>query len=190
MELCHSVTEFFHDEVKDALKVKHVEAAESTEFYLVNLLVEFASAPIDEEPLALKMAAAAHAAPDERLRTLKEVGDTSLYMSGFFADALARKLVDVDYYISVGGSAYGQLARMLDAGRKTGHVFRDVYGELAGKFPRFVDVLGEIRSRATFAPTGNLIRLYEEWLRTGNDALEKRLRAAGVLVDAGGGEVH
>ena len=190
MELCHSVTEFFHDEVKDALKAQHVQAAEPTEFYLVNLLVEFASAPIDEEPLALKLASAASAPPDERLRTLKEVGDTSLYMSGFFAEALSRKLVDVDYYISVGGSAYGQLARMLGAGRRESHVFRDVYDELAGKFPRFVDVLGEIRSRSTFAPTGNLIQLYEEWVRTGNDLLEKRLRAAGVLLDAGGGEVH
>ena len=35
MELLHSVSEFFHDEVKDALRAKHVDAAAPTEFYLV-----------------------------------------------------------------------------------------------------------------------------------------------------------
>src|SRR4029453_11179807 len=110
MELLHSVTEFFHDEVKDALRAKHVEAAASTEFYLVNLLVEFTSTAVDESPLALKMAEAANAPPDVRVRALKEVGDTSLYMSGFFAEALERKLGDLDYYISMGGAAYRQLA--------------------------------------------------------------------------------
>jgi hypothetical protein len=178
MELLQSVTEFFHDEVKDALRAKHVEAAESTEFYLVNLLVEFTNSALDESPLALKMAEAANGSPEVRVRTLKEVGDTSLYMSGFFAEALERKLGDIDYYISMGGAAYRQLAAMM-----SGSVFRDVYGELSGKFPAFVDVFGEIRSHSNFtgASGADLIKMYEEWRRTGSEWLEKRLRASGLL---------
>jgi hypothetical protein len=178
MELLHSVTEFFHDEVKDALRAKHVEAAEPTEFYLVNLLVEYTNNAPDESPLALKMAEAVGAPREIRARTLKEVGDTSLYMSGFFAEALARKLGDVDYYISMGGSAYRQLAAMM-----SGSVFRDVYKELSGNFRDFVDVFGEIRSHSNFTAAGgaDLIKMYEEWRRTGSEWLEKRLRAAGML---------
>ncbi len=178
MELLHSVTEFFHDEVKDALRAKKVEAAESTEFYLVNLLCEFTSTAPDESPLVLKMAEAANASPGDRVRALREVGDTSLYMSGFFAEALERRLGDIDYYMTMGGSAYSQLATMM-----SGSVFRDVYIELARKFPEFVDVFGEIRAHSNFTGSGgtDLIKMYEEWRRTGNEWLEKRLRASGLL---------
>jgi hypothetical protein len=189
MEILASCAEFFHDEVKTALEAQGVAASESTEFYLVNLLCAFTTSPVDDEPLAIKLAAARAQAPDARLRTLKEIGDTSLYMSGFFADALSRRLVDVDYYMAMGGSAYGQLAGLVASLRGQSSSFRDVYEELAAKFERLVDVLAEIRGRTNFAPTGNLIRLYEEWVRTKSDALEKRLRAAG-LVPTRDGRVH
>ena len=178
MELLHSVTEFFHDEVKDALRAKRVEAAEPTEFYLVNLLVEYTTSAPDESPLALKMAEAVNAPREARARTLKEVGDTSLYMSGFFSEALARKLGDSDYYIMMGGAAYRQLAAMMSR-----TIFREVYQELSGNFREFVDVFGEIRSHSNFTGANghDLIKMYEEWRRTGSEWLERRLRAAGML---------
>src|SRR6516225_2434594 len=103
-----SIAEFFQDVVSSAIKNQGVATTEPTECYLVNLLAEFTKAQLDDEPLALKLAHAVHS-PDERIRQLKDVGDKSLYVSGFFADSLQRKLVDVDYYIQMGGSAYGQL---------------------------------------------------------------------------------
>ena len=53
--------------------------------------------------------------PGERVKTLKEVGDISLYVTGFFAESLSRKLVDADYYIGLGRGAYAELAGRLDA---------------------------------------------------------------------------
>src|SRR5688500_1024098 len=126
MELLHSVAEFFHDEVKDALRAKHVEAAEPTEFYLVNLLVEFTNQAPDGEPLSLKLAEAQAATPGCRVRVLREVGDISHYMSGFFAESLSRKLVDVDSYTALGGNANRQLA-----GMSAGSTFEDIYIELS-----------------------------------------------------------
>lgn len=185
MELLHSVSEFFHTALTTAMKSQQVATTESTEFYLVNLLTEYATTTVDEEPLALKLAQANEAGPGERARTLKEVGDTSLYVSGFFADSLARRLVDVDYYISMGGSAYGQLARMNSRGAPAG-LFREVYDELADKFPRFVEVLSEIRAHTNFTSSSNVIRLYEQWRATGSEWLEKRLRASGVMLPTSG----
>jgi hypothetical protein len=177
MELLHSVAEFFHDEVKDALRAKHVEAAESTEFYLVNLLVEFTNQAPDGEPLSIKLAEAQGATPEGRVRALREVGDTSLYISGFFAESLSRKLVDVDYYMALGGTAYGQLA-----GLTGGSTFHDIYGELSAKFAAYVDVFGAIRDKTGMSAGGNLIRMYEEWRRTGSEWLARRLRESGVLL--------
>jgi hypothetical protein len=183
MELHRSVSEYFHGAVTDALKSQHVEVAETTEFYLVNLLVEFTKTTGSlDEPLALKLVHAQEGSLDERVRALKDVGDTSLYMSGFFADSLARKLVDVDYYIAMGGSAYRQLSGLVTATRGSAtDFFREVYDELAQKFPRFVDVLTEIRTKSNFASGGNLLRLYEEYVRTGSEWIEKRLKASGLI---------
>ena len=185
MDLHATVTEFFHDAVLCALRSKHVTAGEPTEFYLVNLLAEFTKAShVDEEPLAFKMAQLASATPDVRARGLKEIGDTSLYVSGFFGDSLTRRLVDVDYYIAMGGSAYSQLAALMDVTRGSASgFFRTAYGELAAKFGAFVAVLAEVRRNTNMTGGGgNLLKLYEEWVKTGSDWLEQRLRAAGVIV--------
>jgi len=100
-----------------------------------------------------------------------------LYVAGFFAESLNRSLVDVDYYVGIGQTAYGQLARSFGASALT-----EVYAELADKFPHFVDVIAEVRKRTDFA-TSDVSRLYEIWLRTRDAWIEKKLRAAGVLVD-------
>ena len=95
---------------------------------------------------------------------------------GFFGDSLQRRLVDLDYYISLGGYAYSRLASHDDA-------FADVFGELAEKFVPVVDVLSDIsdRSRST---NRDVLRLYERWVRTGSARdrallVEKGLTAPG-----------
>ena len=175
-----SVAEFFREVLTDAFKNQGVDTSQPTEFYLVNLLADFAKTPMDDEPLALKLANAANAPPDTRVRHLKDVGDTSLYISGFFADSLQRKLVDVDYYIQLGGAAYSELARYF-RGYRQSDVFGDVYDELYAKFPRFVDVLAEISERSSMTSNTGVVQLYERWLRTGSERVAQRLREQGVL---------
>jgi hypothetical protein len=184
MDLHPTVTEFFRDAVVDALRSKQVTAGGPTEFYLVNLLAEFTKVShVDEEPLALKMAQIAAATPDVKARGLKEIGDTSLYVSGFFADSLTRRLVDVDYYMAMGGSAYGQLAGLVGMTKgSASDFFREAYQELAAKFAAFVTVLAEVRRNTHFAGGGgNLLRVYEQWLKNGGEWLERRLRDAGLF---------
>jgi len=177
--LAASVDEFFHEVVFDALEAVEVEVSESATWYLVGLLGDFTKARLTDEPLGLKLATAG-ADPGERVRTLKQVGDTSLYVAGFFAESLTRSLVDVDYYVGLGTNAYAQLARQL-GGNKS---ITEVYAELAQNFPRFVDVLAEVRKRVDFA-SADIGRLYEIWLRTRDEWVEKKLKAAGLLVDPG-----
>lgn len=175
--LAASVDEFFHQVVTDALSAVDLEASEPAGWYLVGLLGDMTRVRITDEPLGPKLAAP-DIEPAERVRTLKQVGDTSLYVAGFFAESLTRSLVGVDYYVGLGQSAYAQLARSL-GGQRT---LTEVYEELADNFPRFVDVLAEVRKRTDFA-TPDVGRLYEMWLRTRDEWIEQKLRAAGVLVD-------
>ena len=181
--LATSVDEFFHEVVTDALSAVDLEASEPAGWYLVGLLGDFTTARLSDEPLGIKLAAAGES-PGDRVRTLKEVGDTSLYIAGFFAESLTRSLVDVDYYVGLGQTAYTQLARSLGHKRSIG----EVYQELAANFPQFVDVLAEVRKRVTIAElnaTSDIGRLYDMWLRTRDEWVEKKLKQAGLLVDPG-----
>lgn len=178
--LATSVDEFFHQAVTTALSAVDLAASEPASWYLVGLLGEMTRTRIPDEPLGLKLVATGQE-PAERVRTLKQVGDTSLYVAGFFAESLNRSLVDADYYVGIGQSAYAQLARSLGAQRS----LSDVYGELAEKFPQFVDVISEVRKRAEFA-TSDIGKLYELWLRTRDEWIENKLRSVGVLLGPDG----
>ncbi len=178
-----SVTEFFHQVLTDALENQHLSASEETEFYLVELLGEFTKARITDEPLSLLLVGSADSEPGARVKALKEVGDTTLYVSGFFADSLHRKLVDANYYIGLGETAYRELSHRLGTATNVS----SVYEELAEKFPRFVDVLSEVRSQVSFVGS-DVVQLYEEWLRTRSEWIERRLRKMGMVVSSGDGE--
>jgi hypothetical protein len=174
-----TVAEYFYEVVTEAIRNQGVDTSQTAEYYLVNLLAAFTKAPVDDEPLALKVAAAVGASPDERVRQLKDVGDTSLYISGFFSDSLQRRLVDVDYYIQIGGHAYAELARHFKVFRHS--EVGEVYVELHEKFPRFVDVLAEISEKSAMTSNQGVVQLYERWLRTGSERVAQRLRAQGVI---------
>ena len=68
--------------------------------------------------------------------SLRRVGDASLFVAGFFSDSLKRRLVDVDYYATLGAHAYSTLGR-------GGDYLAPTFAELAEKFLRFIDVLSE-----------------------------------------------
>lgn len=161
-----SPVEFFKNEVEAAMQRQRVHASEWTVYYVVNLLASFIAQPQVQGPepdaaLGVQLARALTTDGGRRREDLRRVGDASLFVAGFFGDSFQRRLVDVDYYISLGGFAYGRLAA------EDADAFSDVFGELAEKFVPVVDVLSDIsdRSRAT---NRDVLRLYERWLRTGS----------------------
>ena len=191
-----NLREFFHDSVQTALRKQHVAVDDHTEHYVVNVLTMFArseelyeSTPegIRLKPLA-RMLADACAAPSSQQRdeTLRRLGDVSLFVAGFFAQSFARKLVDIDYHIAMGGRAYGTLADNM-RGSIRGQAFAAVFLELAQKFQRLVDVLNEVAEMAHTHTDKDILRLYEIWMKTGSPrafAILQRLGVAPVLQSA------
>jgi hypothetical protein len=173
---------YFKELVDAALQRQRLHASELTSFYVVNLLTTFVHSDnglsVDGEPLALQLARAMETGGAVQREALRSVGDVSLFVAGFFSDSLNRKLVDVDYYVKLGGRAYESLSRFE---RET---FAPAFAELAGSFVGFVDVLNDVSERCTVTTNANVLRLYEKWLRTGSRRDGQRLVERGIVPNA------
>lgn len=184
--LSGDLTEFFRDEVKEARSDLGIDLKDSTEYYLVNLLCDFShrkTAPTPgEEPLAFIYKRSLEASPLERLQILKDLGDLALYVAGFFAEFVEKSLVDVSYYISMGGSAYHSLSD-LHGQKPKGDTFAELYAQLGHQFTELVDLLNEIAERTRGANNShqNLMRLYDRWARTKSERMQRRLVENGLL---------
>jgi hypothetical protein len=174
-----SPLEYFKAQVEGAMERQHLKTSEWTAYYVVNLLAGFVTTesglPFDEEPLGLRLVRAIGADGPVRRVGLKSVGDTSLFLVGFFSDSLQRRLVDVDYYAALGGTAYSRLASTDD------DAFADVFGEMAEKFGPISDVLADISDRASLASNRDVLRLYERWVRTGSQRDGSLLAERGIV---------
>jgi len=177
-----SAVEFFRELVDGALAHQRIAATELTAFYIVQLLAGFLERrpddPDDEEPLALRLAQVMDRGGLQQRAGLRQIGDESLFLSGFFSESLRRKLVDVDYYAAIGGFAYNALSRYET------DTFSPVFAELGEKFVGFVDVLNEVSERTSCSSNADLLRLYEKWLKTGSPRSGQLLIERGVVPNA------
>jgi hypothetical protein len=186
-----NLKEYFKDALHEALSHQHVAVEGETEHYVVNLLTMFADADALYErdsradtrarlkPLVVMLGDALEApTPEARCRGLQRLGDVSLFVAGFFSAGFARKLVDVDYHVAMGGRAYGTLAESVSAGR--GRTLRQVFAELASKFQPMVDALNEISESAYQHSAQDRLRLYELWVKTGSERSRRILRKLGI----------
>jgi hypothetical protein len=183
-----SLREFFRDAFHAASEHQHLDIDEQAEQYVVNLLTMFSRADALYEqtadglrikPLAHMLADALEApSASARHRGLQRLGDVSLFIAGFFARSFARKLIDIDYHIAMGGNAYSSLADTLQR-TLSGRCVASVYAQLAQKFQGLVDALNEVSDMSHRYTDADILRLYEIWMKTGSP------RARGLLQELG-----
>ena len=138
------------------------------------------------KPLVVMLSEALEApSSEDRNRCLQRLGDVSLFIAGFFAQSFARKLIDIDYHIAMGGRAYATLAETMARGR--GRVLGKVFNELAEKFQPMVDALNEVSETSYQHTDKDVLRLYEIWLKTGSRRCFELLKRLGVNPTAAGG---
>ena len=181
--------EFFREQIQAALMGQSYTPSAETTLYLGNLLTLFVQADrlfqqthdgIVIQPLAGMYADAAEASSViERDAALKRLGDVALFIAGLFPGSLQRSLVDVDYYINMGGSAYAFLAESSRVSRRT-RTFKQVFQELSSYFQFFVDVLARAVQDTSLAANQDILRLYEMWLCSGSSYAQSRLQSLGV----------
>jgi hypothetical protein len=189
-----SLREFFRDAFHAASERQHVDIDEQAEQYVVNLLTMFSRADALYErtadglrirPLAHMLADALEApSAGARQRGLQRLGDVSLFVAGFFARSFARKLIDIDYHIAMGGNAYSSLADSLQRSM-SGRSIGAIYAQLAKQFQRLVDALNEVSEMSYRHTDADILRLYEIWMKTGSPRAHGLLKQLGVAPVAG-----
>lgn len=179
--------DFFREVVTHSLSKLKVRVPPEIEFYLVNLLSRFVNTEnlftrekdgqFNLRPLALQIKdAMEESEAHHRMLLFRQVGDVSLYTAGYFCESLDRRAVDVDYYIDLGGVAYGQVASVSQEAP-----LRKMYTELADRFKTCVQVLQEVSEITLPKTEKDLLRLYERWQRTGSERAARSLQEAGIL---------
>ena len=191
-----SLREFFRDAFHAASERQRLDIDEQAEQYVVNLLTMFSRADALYEqttdglrirPLA-QMLADAWEAPTiaARQRALQRLGDVSLFVAGFFARSFARKLIDIDYHIAMGGNAYSSLADTMQRS-PPGRCVAGIYSQLSQKFQGLVDALNDVSDMSYKHTDADILRLYEIWMKTGSPRAHGLLRQLGVQPIAAGG---
>ncbi|MSP55879.1 MAG: hypothetical protein EXR69_09795 [Myxococcales bacterium] len=183
--------QFFRSRVQEATTHQRACVSEGAQVYLAQLLTEVghggegddSPGPCrSEETFAELHVKAALAHPGEAVTLLKRLGDWSLLLTGFFREHLARRRLSREYCARMGGGAYHRLERMFPGD----DTLAPVFGELAERYDACSEVIAEVRDEAAGRSDADVLRLYEEWLRTGSPRVAERLKELGVVPGRGG----
>lgn len=184
-----TLQDHFHHLVIDAIDNQHVDVAHDTTHYLSSLLVAYSSVDAlfekSEDGLYLKPLAVMYGEAYQQnnaslhYQSLRQLGDTALFIAGMFPGVLHRKPVGLDYYIAMGGNAYDQVSGLV-ARLKYSDAFKTIFTELGQSFALMVDVLSEVSEQCHLNNHSDLLQLYEQWMQTGSKHLENKLRNAGI----------
>lgn len=180
---------YFRDGLNEAAKNQKVELDDPTREYLVQLLTSFSGRDalvtddledLMSEPIGIQVLKAMQGPATKRFQTLKQIGDYSLYVTGFFSDSITRSLNDEKYFIDLGVGAYRGAASALTKGGEE-NPFRRLLNDLGARFVNFVDLLNDVSERC-FNREQDVLRLYDRFTATGSPRVAARLAQMGVAV--------
>jgi hypothetical protein len=186
---------FFYQSLSGICQRRSVDSSDSSIAYIVNLLCHYARSDqlfdwdqergYDIQPLALLYGEAIQATNQKhRVSALRRLGDVALFISGMFSASLRRKPIGVDYYINIGGGAYGWLSDNLES-RKSVPLNHEVFRELSERFSVFVSILDEFADDSGLRGNKDPISLYKLWSKNSDSQIagnikHKRLPINGI----------
>lgn len=182
-----SPNEYFHTKLAAASHTLRVYLGDEMEVYLVNLLCDFiaptkinaeAGNDVLETPLVFLMQKAHESEnADDKIRIFRRLGDTTLYIAGYFQDYFNRKTFDISYYMDMGSMAYRFVSQLMH-GRKDAS---SVYNDLAENFQQIVDLVAEISDEPGVRQDNrNLLAIYDRWTKSHSGRLRRILEEEGI----------
>ncbi len=172
--------EYFKALVEEAMKNQRIETPEEVGFYLSSLLECFMEAGrLYSGALALQYMKAMEGDDMASQRLLRELGDVSLFVSGFFPESLKRRIAGLRYYMAMGALSYGRLA-VIYGSKKTTSGAGLIFNELSVRFTSFVNVLSEVSESTSLGRSSDILALYERWLATKSESALALLRDLGI----------
>lgn len=178
----------FSELLKEACAYRQVEILPSNEIYILKLLnhyvdsrnlhFPFVSESVEKIPdtfAELYLTALSCNEPIKQ-KYMKILADKSLYLSGFFADSLQKKSVDINYYMGIGSAAYQNLAAWTKEESTAA-----VYSQFSKRFADYADLLNYISTKSTLQSEQNILKLYERYIKTGSESIREKLTELGVV---------
>ncbi len=188
---------FFADLVADAERSVGAQLPAGASTYLAGLLADFATRnDARDAMMAGSLTLQLHASMSmqsahDRFVQLRALGDSALYMGGFFSEHFRARGVNDTYVRAIGRSAYTHAGHILRAGGgpagSDGAPRFDLFETLASAFDGLARVLERVACTllgAGLATASNALRAYEYWLRTDDAELAKMLAAMGMTPPA------
>lgn len=188
VDLSLSPRAFFHERIATASHQLNIKLGDEVEYYLVNLLIEFIEpSKLSQEfksdvlttPLVFLLKQTVEAPEAKRPDMYRRLGDTSLYISGFFQDYFNDKAFDINYFIMMGASAYNQAAVLAKPRSYTANT-TNTLSQMSENFLQMVDVVAQAADHPERAQATDILSLYDRWNRTGSDRLRNLLLEHGI----------
>lgn len=112
--LTNSMQAYFREALDAAMRKANIRVTETAQVYVVHLLNEFSRSEVvfagldygEKISMAHMLERAMSADQQESLQIYRHLGDTSLYMLGFFKESAVKRIVSQSYYKEMGAQAY------------------------------------------------------------------------------------
>ena len=179
--LLECTPDFFHSLLTESFRKTGIRVSLSVQNYLSELLQfyifsdhlfsELDSSGKKQVNTLAELYLNSYKSPASLKRNLKKMGDTSLYISGFFRESLKKKRVSVDYYVNMGRQAYQSLSDLQN---------EELFEELSRRFSDLVFVLFQIRKKNSTNKYKDLLSTLDQYMKTGSDQIARDLINQGV----------
>ncbi|MFY7992795.1 MAG: hypothetical protein ACOVP4_05855 [Bacteriovoracaceae bacterium] len=179
-----SLQTYFFDVLSDLNKKATCPIPQEIIYYSSDVLNKFAlsheyydsrEGKVREKILGTKLLEATQVSREEQKRIYKDVGDTALFLCGYFAESTQKKLVDANYYSQLGRSAYQNLNGVVPK-------FFDIpffYSMLSTSFGPLVSLISKVASLDRFGEERYLG--FRKILLTGEEMTPEEHISSGVI---------
>lgn len=178
---------FFHNLVNEAVEERKIKTYPQIKSYLAEVMQHYlhtenlydqqdSSGKRTRKTMTELYLTATQLGAKERVEKLKQLGDSSLYISGFFSDSFQRKIIDIDFYIDMGKMAFQSLAQDVDE-----DTFSKLFNDISEQFLGLVDVLSLISQKAKMTDEDNILRMMDVYAKTGSSLRGETLAEKGVF---------
>ncbi len=189
INICTSPADFFREKISSAKVYIDQDIHSNIENYLVKLLVDFISLrkitgtssendqDLSQHALGVYLVESMQLPEKKMYANLKRLADVSLYISGFFQEYFNRKAFDVDYYMTLGASAYGHIAQLSNSIDEDSS---QIYEQMAQQFRTCVDLVACVSDIPGKNQNSDIVSVYHRWTRTNSRRLHKILLESGI----------
>lgn len=174
-----NLRDFFYGLIRSAVDNQKAQVSPTAIQYVTDVLVQFsetarlfAQQGVRVPVMADMLSDALEADFYRRIAILRQMGDTSLMVTGYFPEVLSRRSVDLSYYRQMGEIAYYHLGSMTEE--------ESIFEELSHQFQDLSRLINEVAEQ-THQRSHHLLKLIELYQRTRSDHALEKLRRQGVI---------